>query len=261
MIDFYKYQGAGNDFVILDNRNKSFDGSNAEVIRFLCDRRFGIGADGLMLLENHPDYDFTMRYFNSDGNEASMCGNGGRCIAAFAVHQDIVPQNKTFRFMAVDGLHEASYNEGIVSLKMIDVKHVDIHEEYTFLDTGSPHFVQFHQSVDELDVNEMGSKVRYSDQFKPGGTNANFVHFVNDNTIKVRTYERGVENETLACGTGVVASAISAHLKKKTISDFNIEVLGGKLRVYFKPTPEGFSDIWLVGPAQFVFKGSIELQK
>nr|WP_321410171.1 diaminopimelate epimerase [uncultured Carboxylicivirga sp.] len=260
MIEFYKYQGTGNDFVIIDNRDNHFDGSNTEAVRLLCDRRFGIGGDGLMLLENHPEYDFTMRYFNSDGNEASMCGNGGRCIAAFAVHLDIVPSNEVFQFMAVDGLHEAKYDNGIVSLKMIDVNKVDLKDEYTFLDTGSPHFVQFHQSVDQLDIYKMGSEVRYSETFKPGGTNANFVHFINDSTLKVRTYERGVEDETLACGTGVVASAISAHFKKKAISNFDIEVLGGKLNVHFDANSDGsFSNIWLVGPATFVFKGNIEL--
>ncbi|WP_244825534.1 diaminopimelate epimerase [Carboxylicivirga linearis] len=260
MIDFYKYQGTGNDFVIIDNRDNHFDGCNTETVRFLCDRRFGVGGDGLMLLENHAEYDFTMRYFNSDGNEASMCGNGGRCIAAFAVHLNIVPAKETFQFMAVDGLHEAKYDDGIVSLKMIDVKNVDANDDYTFLDTGSPHFVQFHESVENLNINKMGSEVRYSDTFMPGGTNANFVHFINDNTIKVRTYERGVENETLACGTGVVASAISAHLKKKDINEFNVDVLGGKLKVSFEPNADGgFNNIWLVGPATFVFKGTIEV--
>nr|WP_321451802.1 diaminopimelate epimerase [uncultured Carboxylicivirga sp.] len=259
MIEFYKYQGTGNDFVIIDNRNNHFDGSNTETVRFLCDRRFGIGGDGLMLLENHSEYDFTMRYFNSDGNEASMCGNGGRCIAAFAVHLNIVPANTTFQFMAVDGLHEAKYEDGIVSLKMIDVNSIDIKDDYTFLNTGSPHFVQFHDSVDQLDINKLGSEVRYSDTFKPGGTNANFVHFINDNSIKVRTYERGVENETLACGTGVVASAISAHLKRKNVKEFNVDVLGGKLKVSFEPKENGFTNIWLVGPATFVFKGTIEV--
>lgn len=259
MIKFYKYQGAGNDFVIIDNRNHAFDGSNTETVHFLCDRRFGIGGDGLMLLENHAEYDFTMRYFNSDGKEASMCGNGGRCIAAFAVHQGIVKAKEKFRFMAVDGLHEASYDEGIVSLKMIDINQVEIKDNYTFLNTGSPHYVEFCQSTENLDIKTLGSKVRYSDTFQPGGTNVNFVHFINDNTIKVRTYERGVEDETLACGTGVVASAISAHLKKPEISDFNIEALGGKLRVYFKANNEKFTDIWLVGPAKFVFEGSIDV--
>lgn len=260
MIEFFKYQGAGNDFVIIDNRDKSFDGSDTSKVEFLCDRRFGLGADGLMLLENHSKYAFTMRYFNSDGKEASMCGNGGRCIVAFAVHQNIVPKNTIFSFMAVDGLHEASYDNGIVSLKMIDVDQVELTDNYTFLNTGSPHYVQFHPSVDELNIVDLGSKARYAEQFKPDGTNANFVHFMKDNHIKVRTYERGVEDETLACGTGVVASAISAHIKHPNFNNFEVDVLGGHLRVHFETKDsKHFTNIWLVGPATYVFKGSIEL--
>ncbi len=260
MIEFYKYQGTGNDFVIIDNRNKLFDGSDQKSIESICDRRFGVGGDGLMLLENHDTYDFTMRYFNSDGKEASMCGNGGRCIAAFAVKLEVVTDPSDFSFMAVDGLHKARYMDGIVSLQMIDVNAIDNKEKYTFMDTGSPHYVEFHDSVEDLNIVNLGSVIRYSDTFKPNGTNVNFVQFIDNNKIKVRTYERGVEDETFACGTGVVASAISAHLKNTDICDYDIEVLGGKLRVHFESSEHGtISNIWLVGPATFVFKGSIEL--
>ncbi|MCG8582541.1 MAG: diaminopimelate epimerase [Bacteroidales bacterium] len=259
MIEFYKYQGAGNDFVIIDNRNEQFDADNFTLINKLCDRRFGIGGDGLMLLENHPEMDFTMRYFNADGREASMCGNGGRCIAAFAVHQGIVKTPDNFTFMAVDGEHHASYKDGVVNLKMIDVDTISINPESTFLDTGSPHHVQFVDRIDKTDVFSLGKATRYSEKYAPHGTNVNFVQFMSDNNIKVRTYERGVEDETLACGTGVVASAISAHLKKPEYKQFNIEVMGGNLKVSFESDHNQFTNIWLEGPAKFVFKGNIEL--
>lgn len=259
MIDFYKYQGTGNDFIIIDNRELTFDSSNVKLVRFLCDRRYGIGGDGLMLLENHPEHSFTMRYFNSDGNEASMCGNGGRCIAAFAAEQKIITTPDNFTFMAVDGIHHAAYNNGIVSLKMIDVTKVDIQDKYNFLDTGSPHYVTFSENINEINILEKGSAIRYSDTFKPNGTNVNFVQILDGNNISVRTYERGVEDETFSCGTGVVASAISAHLRKPKLTDFNIKIKGGALRVYFtKENPLIFKDIWLVGPATFVFNGQIQ---
>ncbi|MCU4157727.1 diaminopimelate epimerase [Carboxylicivirga sp. A043] len=258
-IEFFKYQGAGNDFIIIDNRDRQFNGDNISLIKKLCDRRFGIGGDGLMLLENHSDMDFTMRYFNADGREASMCGNGGRCIAAFAVHQGIIETPDNFTFMAVDGEHQASYNDGTVNLKMIDVDTISIQPNHTFLDTGSPHHVEFVDKIEQLDVYKLGKEVRYSEHYAPDGTNVNFVQFKDLNNIKVRTYERGVEDETLACGTGVVASAISAHLKKPEYNQFNIEVLGGNLKVTFDTENRQFKNIWLEGPATFVFKGSIEM--
>ena len=259
-IDFFKYQGAGNDFVIIDNRQGQVNGDDINLINHLCDRRFGICGDGLMLLEKHQELDFTMRYFNSDGREASMCGNGGRCIAAFAVHAGIVGTPKTFAFMAVDGEHHASYKEGTVNLKMIDVNEVKQADGYTFLNTGSPHHVTFVSDVDAIDVYNEGRKIRYSELYAPEGTNANFVQFKEANSIKVRTYERGVEDETLACGTGVVASAISAHLIKPEYTAFDIKVMGGQLRVTFTPASNGsFKDVWLEGPATFVFKGSIDV--
>lgn len=259
-IHFYKYQGAGNDFVIIDNRDKRFDGDNIQLVNHLCDRRFGVGGDGLMLLENHDDLDFTMRYFNSDGKEASMCGNGGRCIAAFAVHIGAVTNPEHFTFMAVDGEHHASHKDGIVNLKMIDIESVKQEESNTFLNTGSPHHVTFVSDVDSIDVFNEGRKVRYSEHYSPDGTNVNFVEFKEGNSLKVRTYERGVENETLACGTGVVASALSAHLRKPQYNTFEIEVMGGHLKVEFTPLANGaFENVWLEGPATFVFEGNIKI--
>jgi diaminopimelate epimerase len=261
-IKFYKYQGTGNDFVIIDNRDGKFDSQNVQLVSFLCDRRMGIGADGLMLLEKHDSngVDFTMRYYNSDGNEASMCGNGGRCIAAFAVHQNAVKNPDEFLFEAVDGMHVAKYKDGIVSLKMIEVADINKGNGYYFLDTGSPHYVSHQNNIDNIDILKEGSKIRYSDTFKPGGTNVNFVEELNENHIKVRTYERGVENETYSCGTGVVASAISTFVKNKKCKDFNIDVKGGKLEVNFEGNEsDGFTNIWLIGPATFVFEGEINI--
>lgn len=260
-IEFFKYQGTGNDFVIIDNRDRKFDRNNYDLVSFLCHRRMGIGADGLMLLEKHdsPDIDFTMRYFNSDGKEASMCGNGGRCIAAFAVHQKAVKNPNEFYFEAVDGLHIAKYNNGIVSLKMSDVNQIEIGDKFFFLDTGSPHYVSHAPQIDNINLVKTGREIRNSDQFKPDGTNVNFVEEISDNHIKVRTYERGVEDETYSCGTGVVASAISTYVKNNKSSSFHIDVKGGKLEVNFEGNKkDGFKNIWLIGSATFVFKGQID---
>jgi diaminopimelate epimerase len=256
---FYKYQGAGNDFVIIDNRNFHFDSSNVQLVSFLCDRRFGIGADGLMLIEPDDSAEFRMRYFNSDGREASMCGNGGRCIAAFAVHQKIVKNPDLFVFNAVDGLHEASWKNDIVWLRMTDVTSIVESTDAYFLNTGSPHHVEFVENTEETDVYALGKAIRYSKPYAPEGTNVNFVQIVSASEINVRTYERGVENETLACGTGVVASAISTALKTGQGNDFNIIVKGGKLRVKFEQiSATHFTNIYLIGPAEFVFAGEIE---
>ena len=252
---FYKYHGAGNDFVIVDNRDLTFEADNISHIAWLCDRRFGVGADGLMLLQNCPGFDFEMRYFNSDGREASMCGNGGRCIAAFARKLGIVGQKTTF--MAVDGAHEAIFEEdGDISLKMSDVTKVEAHGNEYFLDTGSPHFVRFVDTLEGLDVYSEGKAVRYSDRFRETGTNVNFVK-MDARHLTVYTYERGVEAETLACGTGITASALSAALLSG-ISDGNFQVTakGGKLAVSFVKSENGFTQIWLRGPAAFVFEGT-----
>ncbi|MFT3738865.1 MAG: diaminopimelate epimerase [Breznakibacter sp.] len=259
-LKFHKYQGAGNDFVIVDNRDGHFDGDNEQLVRFLCDRRFGVGADGLMLLQNDPQTEFLMRYYNSDGGEASMCGNGGRCIAAFAVHQKLVKDPSSFVFNAVDGLHEASYGHGgIVSLKMQDVTHVARYGDAFFLNTGSPHHVVLVADTGEQDVAGVGRSIRYSPQYAPEGTNVNFVSIDSMDHITVRTYERGVEDETLACGTGVVASAICASLVNGSLQ-FWVNVKGGSLKVRFdRRGDQEFRNVYLVGPAQFVFSGAIDV--
>lgn len=263
-IDFFKYQGTGNDFVIIDNRDGNFDSNNVELVRFLCDRRMGIGADGLMLLENHDrvELDFTMRYFNRDGNPASMCGNGGRCIAAFAVHAGLVKNPEEFYFTAEDGMHIAKYKNGIVSLKMTDVAHVKEGEGYYFLNTGVPHYVAHRTNIDDVDIVKNGREIRYSEAFKPDGTNVNYVEELGPNRIKVRTYERGVEAETYSCGTGAVASSIATFVKNKQAKLFQVDVKGGELQVHFDGDDKaGFDNIWLIGAATLVFKGSIEVDR
>ena len=253
---FNKYQGTGNDFIIIDNRDGSFNPEDTALINKLCDRRFGIGADGLILISLHKTFDFEMKYFNSDGNEGSMCGNGGRCTAAFA--QKIGVAREKQKFYAFDGPHEAQIKEGIVRLQMSDVTRFTKVKGNYFINTGSPHYVSFVKNVKELDVYNEGKKLRYSDDFKPGGTNVNFVELKNDG-IFVRTYERGVEDETLSCGTGVTASAIasvlSGHFDTNVI---NVRTLGGDLSVEFKINKDNVTDIWLSGPATFVFEGKID---
>lgn len=256
-IPFYKYQGTGNDFIIIDNRENSFPKTNVKFIQQLCDRRFGIGADGLILLESSKDYDFKMVYFNADGNEGSMCGNGGRCIVAFAKKLNIINYKTTFD--AVDGLHYATVEKGIVSLQMIDIDKIDIFDNHIFLNTGSPHHISFKDNIDTLNVKELGSKIRYGAPYFDEGSNINFAEQTSSNSFKVRTYERGVEDETLACGTGVTAVAIAANISNKTISNIiKLEVLGGQLEVSFTRNDNSFNNVFLKGPAQFVFKGTIK---
>ena len=258
-LTFYKYQGTGNDFVMVDNRSHKISKNDTKLINHLCDRKFGIGADGLILLENSedPKDDFKMVYFNADGNESSMCGNGGRCLVAFASFLNIV--KNTARFTAIDGPHEATIKDGIVSLKMQDVEKVVTNEDFLFLDTGSPHHVAFAENIGLKDIKKEGAAIRYSARYGKDGTNVNFVEPVTGNSFSVRTYERGVEDETLSCGTGVTAVAIAAYESGKTSAEeVKLITMGGELSVNFKKTENGYSDVWLSGPAVQVFKGEIE---
>jgi diaminopimelate epimerase len=259
LLTFYKYQGTGNDFIMVDNRLNSFPKENTQLIEQLCDRRFGIGADGLILLENHTTYDFKMVYFNSDGNESSMCGNGGRCLVAFAKQLGII--DATAEFEAVDGYHYAKIIEDeLISLQMKDVDRIAVHQDYSFLNTGSPHHVQLVSDLKNLDVKTEGAKIRYSDLYGKAGSNINFVHQLENGIFAVRTYERGVEDETLSCGTGATAVAIAMHHVGKTKSNsIDLQVEGGKLSVQFKENNGVYSDVFLVGPATFVFEGTIDL--
>lgn len=261
-ISFSKYQGTGNDFILIDNRDHSFPSENVSLIERLCDRRFGIGCDGLMLLENEEGFDFKMRYFNSDGKEGSMCGNGGRCIVAFAYHLNII-KDKT-HFIAVDGEHFANIsfnnNELIVSLQMQNVSEIEQGDDFYFLNTGSPHYTKFIASHKNFDTYSEGKAIRYNKRFKSEGTNVNFISG-NNNQIQVSTYERGVEDETYSCGTGVVASCISAKKQFNTESNhFFVKTLGGNLEVSFDPKgPNNFENIWLKGAATFVFNGKLDI--
>lgn len=255
-IPFYKYQGTGNDFIMIDNRNLSFPKHNKELVKTICDRRFGVGGDGLILLENHPKYDFQMVYYNSDGNESTMCGNGGRCIVSFA-HFLKIFKNKTI-FNAIDGLHHAEINQNIVKLKMIDVQDIQTIEQDYQLDTGSPHYVKYVEDVELLDVYQYGYNIRNSPLYKTEGINVNFVSKISENKIFVRTYERGVEDETYSCGTGVTASCLTWMLKYN-LKEVSVKTLGGNLKVYAEKTPNGFENIWLEGPAEQVFEGIFKL--
>ncbi|MEM9363272.1 MAG: diaminopimelate epimerase [Bacteroidota bacterium] len=253
---FYKYQGTGNDFVMIDNRQEFFPKNDTKLIAKLCDRRFGIGADGLILLENDNLSDFRMVYFNSDGSESTMCGNGGRCLVAFARHLGIVATETTF--MAIDGPHEAHIDGDTVRLKMQNVDEVREKPLYSFLDTGSPHHVQLVDNLDTFDVKTEGAKLRYG-LYGKSGSNINFVSQSNDSSFAVRTYERGVENETLSCGTGVTAVALAMHSLGKTHSNaIKITTVGGDLDVNFKIENGVYKEVFLEGPAKEVFKGEVE---
>ncbi|MFV0531382.1 MAG: diaminopimelate epimerase [Flavobacteriales bacterium] len=250
----YKYQGTGNDFVILDNRKKEFP-LDKKLIQNICSRRFGIGADGLMLLENDEKTDFYMYYFNSDGNESSMCGNGGRCLVRFAHDLKIISKNTSFN--AIDGLHTATVFPDKIALGMADVEKVAVYDQYYFLDTGSPHHVEFVEDIKNFDVFTHGKQIRNSTSYFEKGTNVNFAEKIADNTLFVRTYERGVEDETFSCGTGVTASAIASYKKGITENRVFINTLGGKLEVQFQEKNDTFTNVILTGSAQFVFKGEI----
>ncbi len=257
-LQFYKYQGTGNDFIIIDNRKQLFPKNNAKRIAQLCDRKFGIGADGLILLELSELHDFTMAYYNADGNISSMCGNGGRCITAFAKKLKIINFKATFE--AIDGIHEATITKNTVSLKMIDVSDVKIFDNHLFLDTGSPHHITFVDDVKNVNVKITGRKIRYGAPYFKKGANVNFVQKINNTTFKVRTYERGVENETLSCGTGVTAVAIASHKAKKTTTNsITLKTLGGDLEVTFENKDTHYKNVYLKGAANLVFTGEIQI--
>ena len=256
-LKFNKYHGAGNDFILINAIETPVDLSSQE-IAFLCHRHFGIGADGLMLLLPSENSDFRMRYFNADGKEGTMCGNGGRCIVAFAKQEGVIKHNHTV-FEAIDGMHEAIIiSENTIRLKMSDVAHITtIDHHFYFLDTGSPHAVLFTDNIDEIDVETTGKQIRYSPQFKDG-TNVNFVEYKNHKWY-MRTYERGVEAETLACGTGTVAVALSIHSQNLDTAPITLYAKGGTLTVDFEKKQNKYTDIWLEGPVKHVFSGNINL--
>jgi diaminopimelate epimerase len=262
-IHFFKYQATGNDFVLIDNRSGEYSFS-VDQIKAICDRKFGVGGDGLMLIEKHPSAHFNLQYYNSDGSQ-SLCGNGSRAAVKMAASLGLV--NGKARFEAFDGIHDAEIRDGgLIRLKMNDVREIKKISGDYFINTGSPHYIRFVSDLKNYPVFESGRKIRYSDAYSPGGTNVNFVERSDENSIFVRTYERGVENETLSCGTGVTAAALAAsYLGLK--SPVTVHTLGGDLQVEFKNRQSGqpsgqadiFDDIYLVGPAKLVFEGDLEL--
>ncbi|MBC7905102.1 MAG: diaminopimelate epimerase [Gemmatimonadaceae bacterium] len=258
-IHFFKYQGTGNDFVVLDNRNNEYEALTPVHVNNICNRRFGIGADGLMLLNLKEGYDFEMIYFNADGKRASMCGNGGRCLVKFAHYLGIRPG--LYNFLAVDGPHEAEIDDdGIVSLRMQDVKKTQEYKGDFILNTGSPHYVKMVSNVMEYDVFGEGKSIRNSSQFAKDGINVNFVEQKDEDEIIVRTYERGVEDETLSCGTGVTAAALVCYHNEMGYNDVTVHTRGGKLEVeYDRVGGDEYTNIYLSGPATKVFEGDIEI--
>lgn len=255
MIEFYKYHGAGNDFIMIDNRSSVFQGDKVIFAKKWCQRRFGIGSDGIIFLENDRDTDFLMDFYNPDGSQ-SFCGNGSRCIVAFAKSLGII--NKETRFKAIDGLHEGFITDAGVRIKMGDVEEVKCIGNDHFIETGSPHYISYDENNTQRDIIEFGKEIRYSEEFKEKGTNVNLVSELGDNHIRVRTYERGVENETFACGTGATACGLSFALRNNIDSGvIDVDVKGGKLKIHLIRNKESFSNIWLEGPAEFIFKGEI----
>jgi diaminopimelate epimerase len=255
---FFKYQGTGNDFVLLDNRTGVYNQLTQDQIAFLCHRRYGIGADGLMLLQEKDGYDFEMIYFNADGAPGSMCGNGGRCIVLFAHHLGIV--NEKVYFLASDGPHEAKISDDeTIELKMKDVSTITKENDVTILDTGSPHYIKVVSDLPSFDMDKEGKYIRYSTAFAEKGINVNFIE-KHEDSIAIRTYERGVETETYSCGTGATAAAISVAKNITGTQQVPVKTVGGMLTIKFERKGEYlFENIWLCGPAKQVFKGNIEL--
>lgn len=250
---FYKYQGTGNDFVLIDNREKDFPKENTKMVAKICDRRFGVGADGLILLENHPSADFKMIYYNSDGNLSSMCGNGGRCISHFAKFLKVISEKAIFE--AADGLHEATVKNDWVSLKMNDVEEIEVSKNHVFLNTGSPHHVEMVSEIQTFDVFSNGRSIRNTVYGKEG-SNVNFVEQNDATSFSVRTYERGVEDETLSCGTGATAVALAMFETGRTSENkISLKTQGGQLEVRFKKVKSGYKEVFLEGSAIQVFKG------
>lgn len=256
MIEFYKYHGAGNDFVIIDHTKTKITVNKKALAKKLCDRHFGVGSDGLIFIELADDCDFVMDFYNPDGSQ-SFCGNGSRCAVAFAKKLNVFSSNKA-KFRAIDGFHTSEINEQHIKVSMHDVNEVEIMAPNIFMDTGSPHFVTYVNDLNQIDVIEKGKEIRYSEQFMPDGTNVNFIEIINSKQIAIRTYERGVENETLACGTGATACALAFALKQGLeTGEVLVKAVGGDLKVFFKQTKAGYSNVFLEGPAEMVYKGEI----
>ncbi len=259
-INFFKYQGAGNDFVFLDNFSGQYDNISLTQIQEICNRKFGIGADGLIKIDLGDDLDFHMDYYNSDGSK-SFCGNGARCAVRF-VNEHLLKKDQ-YEFSAIDGVHEATLLGNLVSLQMHDVKHFEVVDEDTYvINAGSPHFIHFMNNIADFDIFNFGRKIRYSEKYKEAGINVNVVEVRDANQLSIRTYERGVEDETLACGTGITAAAIAyAHkINKEGDAKVALKAMGGELSVHLHKTEDNrFIELHLIGPAEFVFEGKIDV--
>lgn len=256
-IDFHKYQGTGNDFIMIDCRNDPGFNLSNEQIQKLCNRRFGVGADGLIQMFNHEKYDFEMRYFNADGSR-SFCGNGARCAVQFAYSLGMFKEKATF--LAIDGVHEAEFTDDLVALKMADVAEWRDNEDHFVIDTGSPHYIKFVNQLEKYDIVNFGREIRYSDKYTVKGINVNLVEVIAENSLSMTTYERGVEDETFSCGTGATAVALAFMLKNNLIDKniVKIKVKGGDLQVQATKT-DLFTSIYLIGPAKFVFHGGVSI--
>ena len=256
MLNFSKYQGTGNDFIMVDNRSGSYDSLSIEQIQGLCDRKFGIGADGLIKLNHHSDCDFEVDYYNADGSK-SFCGNGARCSVQFAA--DLGIDVSSTRFMAIDGIHSAWKKGDLIELEMLDVNAVDRDDEAYVINTGSPHFVRFVKNIETFDVVEYGRSIRYNKTYKQQGVNVNVIEILSSNSFEIKTYERGVEDETLSCGTGVTASALAFAVENNLVGEQLIiaKTQGGECKVSFVRNENTFTSVRLIGPAKFVFKGEV----
>ena len=257
-IDFFKYEGVGNDFVIIDNRDLKFQKDNNQLIQNICNRKLGIGADGLILIENHDTLNFNMIYYNADGSKSGFCGNGSRCITHLANHLNIIDNKATFN--AIDGIHESKITNAGISVKMNDVLKSEIfkyNDKYstTFIDTGSPHLIRLYENINTIDIVKEARELKLKYSEYTNGLNINFCE-ISDSKIKLRTYERGVEDETLSCGTGAVASAIFLE-DSGLVSHNKVEILmeGGLLCVELNKGKNLYSDVWLSGEVNMVFKG------
>lgn len=258
-ISFSKYQGTGNDFIMLDNLNGQYDHLSIKQIQFMCDRRFGIGADGLIKINAHDTLDFEVDYYNSDGSK-SFCGNGARCSVAFAESLGIPVQETVF--LGIDGIHKALKNKEIISLEMGDVTNLEMRKKDYIIHTGSPHYVHFVSDITLIDVVEFGKEIRYSPEFNREGINVNVVEIIGSNELMVNTYERGVEDETFSCGTGVTACVLAFADQTEMFGNHMVlvKVKGGELNVSFSQTEKGvFTNIQLIGPGEFVYSGEIDV--
>tara|TARA_B100000575_G_scaffold288375_1_gene288288 strand:+ start:4614 stop:5399 length:786 start_codon:yes stop_codon:yes gene_type:complete len=259
IIEFSKYNGAGNDFIVVDDRNDNIDG-NKSLIKKICDRNFGVGGDGLILIKKSMESDFKIVHYTPDGKIGSLCGNGSRCGVSFAFKNNLISKNTVFT--AYDGIHKAEIiSDELIKMEMKINSEILENEYGVWLDTGSPHLIVEQDNTDLIDVKKEGRLIRYNNLYKEEGVNVNFVEKISDNTFKIRTYERGVENETLACGTGSTATAICMNYMNKSNSDeILMKCRGGDLRVKFNVEKKEFSNISITGPANFVFKGKIDLK-